>query len=62
MNIERAETILQTRASEKHAVARRIISEASPAYWRCDPDKFIEGENYVQLKELLQVILLIKFT
>ncbi|CAG7786085.1 unnamed protein product [Allacma fusca] len=52
--LDEALLVLETRASEKLEAARKPMSEASPAFWRCDPSKFVEGENYEQFKELLQ--------
>jgi hypothetical protein len=35
-------------------VASDIFDRTSRDLWRCDPDTFIEGENYLQITRLLQ--------
>lgn len=34
--------------------ARKVLLEESREFYRCDPEKFVDGETHVQLTELLQ--------
>lgn len=37
-------------------VLNNSISSANNVYWRCDPQKHIQGKTYVEVTRLLQVI------
>ena len=54
-DISFAKQSLRNKAYEKLVAAKAAISDASPAYWECDPRIHEEGETYEQFKELLQV-------
>lgn len=42
------------RATEKLEAARSVMADADRSKYKCDPRKWVEGENYVRLTKLLQ--------
>lgn len=44
----------EKQTQEKIAIAKAAMENSNRQLWKCDPDIYIEGENYVQLTKLLQ--------
>lgn len=36
---------------------KEALTLADQSYWRCDPQHHVEGETYIQLTRLLQVLI-----
>ena len=47
----------ESQATEKLLAVKSILPRMSRKYWKCDPDQHAEGETFVRLTHLLQVII-----
>ena len=53
---EMARQKFESQATEKLLAVKSILPRMSRKYWKCDPDQHVEGETFVRLTHLLQVI------
>lgn len=42
------------RTNKTFDIAKNAMKQASREYWKCDPRKYVKGETYEELTELLQ--------
>ena len=51
---ELARQTFKQQASEKLLAVKNVLGHMDTMYWRCDPQNWSAGTNYIQLTKLLQ--------